>query len=65
MTALCPCGQPVAFNVRRAHSWGTGPWERVCADCAPSPALCVEWHDFYNTAAKSAEVVAEVRGAAA
>ena len=61
MTALCgSCHErPARFNVRRAYSFGVGPWESVCALCAPPRSACAVRLDFYTTADKSDEAVAE------
>ena len=46
MTARCACGQPVAFTVQRRFAWGVGPYEHVCAECAPDPSTTAFWRAF-------------------
>ena len=45
---LCPCGAPVAVTIRRRHTFGTGPTEWLCVQCAPAPTDCIEWVDFWQ-----------------
>ena len=59
--ALCVAchDAPAEFTIRRAHTFGTGPYEHVCGPCAPDPSGCAWWSDFASVADDAARVRAE------
>lgn len=58
--ARCVCGQPVAFTIRRRHTFGVGPFEHVCPDCAPAPVECAYWEPFDITARDDKRLMAQL-----
>lgn len=60
----CPCGAPVAVTIRRRHTFGVGPVEWLCVQCAPAPTECApgDWRDFFE-AGRDAETARRKAGA--